>query len=138
MLDAFEQAISIDPNFANAFHGKGKAFRYLMRSEEAIAAFDKALQLNPEYLWAWRFKGDILRDLGRDEEALVAFQQALNLEPVYAIDWYNLADLAWASCRKALDKAKELGFFQEEDAKLTTFLDTAMSMIHKNKWQMPL
>jgi tetratricopeptide (TPR) repeat protein len=44
-LAAYEQAIRLDPNYANAYHGKGVALNALKRNEEADQTFEKARQL---------------------------------------------------------------------------------------------
>ncbi len=44
-LTAYEQAIRLDPNFANAYNNKGIALNDLKRYKEADQAFEKARQL---------------------------------------------------------------------------------------------
>ena len=48
-LAAFEKAIELDPNNAEAWFNKGYALAGLKRYDEAIAAFDKVQELNPGY-----------------------------------------------------------------------------------------
>ncbi|RMF28848.1 MAG: tetratricopeptide repeat protein, partial [Candidatus Nitrosothermus koennekii] len=48
-LEAFDKAIAIDPNFADAWNNKGVALAKLKRYEEALEAFDKALEINPKF-----------------------------------------------------------------------------------------
>ena len=47
-LAAYEQAIRLNPNDANAYHGKGVALSGLKRYEEAGQAFTKADKLGFE------------------------------------------------------------------------------------------
>jgi len=44
-LAAYEQAISLDPNYAAAYNHKGDVLNKLNRKEEAQQAYEKARQL---------------------------------------------------------------------------------------------
>lgn len=46
-IDAFDNAIGIDPGFARAYFGKGKAFAGLGRHELAVEAYETAASLDP-------------------------------------------------------------------------------------------
>jgi tetratricopeptide (TPR) repeat protein len=48
-----EQAISINPNLAEAWSNKGVALKELKRYDEAIAHFDQALILKPDINWLY-------------------------------------------------------------------------------------
>ncbi len=76
MLDAYDQAIRLDPTDAYAYTLKGDAFYDLERFEEALAAYEQASQLDPDNPYIYIFKGHTLNDLERYEEALAAYEQA--------------------------------------------------------------
>ena len=48
-LEALDQAIAIDPNFAYAGYNKGNMLWYMKRCDEAIGAYEKALNSDPNY-----------------------------------------------------------------------------------------
>lgn len=48
-LGAFEKAVSLDPNNAEAWFNKGYALAGMKRYDEAIAAFDQVRVINPAY-----------------------------------------------------------------------------------------
>jgi tetratricopeptide (TPR) repeat protein len=75
-LAAYEQAIRLDPNFADAYYNKGIALNELKRHEEALAAYEQAIHLNPNDAYAYNGKGIALRDLKRYKEADQAFEKA--------------------------------------------------------------
>jgi serine/threonine protein kinase len=83
-LFAYEQALSLDPNFAVACYNKGNVLYNLKRYEEALEAFKQALRVNPDHVYAYNGKGNALRNLKRHEEALEAYEQALRLDPNFA------------------------------------------------------
>jgi tetratricopeptide (TPR) repeat protein len=78
-LAAYEQAIRLDPNFADAYYNKGIALNELKRHEEALAAYEQAIHLNPNDAYAYNGKGIALRDLKRYKEADQAFEKARKL-----------------------------------------------------------
>ena len=88
-LNAYEQALGLDPNSALAYNGKGNTLRSLKRYEEALKAFEQALQLDHNYAAAYNGKGRALCGLKRYEEALMAYEQALRLDPSFASASYG-------------------------------------------------
>ena len=87
-LEAYEQAIRLDPQFADAYHNKGITLNNLQRYQEALEAYDQAIRLNPQYAPVYH-KSNTLRDPQRCEEALVAYEQAIRLNPKFAAAYYN-------------------------------------------------
>ena len=65
-IEAYERAIQIDPNDADAWFGKD-------------AALNKATDLDPKLVAARKVKGDALRALGRNSGADAAFAKAEEL-----------------------------------------------------------
>jgi len=88
-LDAYEQALHLDPSDAIAWNNKGLALGELKRYEEALTAFEQILHLGPGDAIAWQVKGFTLENLKHYEEALTAYEQAIRLDPSDAIAWNN-------------------------------------------------
>ena len=84
-IAAYEQAILLNPNYADAYINKGAALNDLKRNEEAIAAYERAIRLDPNDADAYINKGNALRDLKRYEEALAAYEQAIHFDPNSAL-----------------------------------------------------
>ena len=80
-LAAFDTAITIKPDYAEAHNGRGILFVNLNRPAEAIAGFDRAIALRPDYAEAHNNRGLVLQDLKRLDEALASFDKALALQP---------------------------------------------------------
>src|SRR2546421_5809397 len=87
-LDAYRQALFLDPNNAHAYVGRSRSLHALKRYQEALVASEQALRLDPNNTSAYTGKGDALYDLKWYEEALAAYEQALRLDPNY-VDAYN-------------------------------------------------
>jgi tetratricopeptide (TPR) repeat protein len=107
-IAAYDQALSLKPDYHQALNNKGVALSALGRKEEAIAAYDQALSLKPDYHQALyndkhkalNNKGVALDDLGRKEEAIAAYDQALSLKPGYHQALYNKGVALSALSRK--------------------------------------
>lgn len=82
-LNAFEQALQLDPGMVAAYQGKGNTLYALGRYEEAITAHEEALQRNPSCLDAYDGIGWALRRLGRYKEALVIYDRLLAQDSGY-------------------------------------------------------
>lgn len=85
-LAIYERALTLDPNNADAWAGKGFALTMLGRYNEALGAFERALAilertlaLSPNDPNIWASKSAVLRGLGRDAEADAALRRASEL-----------------------------------------------------------
>jgi len=77
-LKEFEQAIALDPGFAEAHRGLGLVLDHgFGRTEEAERSYRKALELKPVFPETQNDLGRLLARTGRYEEALAAFDAAL-------------------------------------------------------------
>jgi protein O-GlcNAc transferase len=56
----YDKALSLKPNYAEAWSNKGNTLNELKRYDEAITHYDKALSLKPDYAEAWSNKGSHL------------------------------------------------------------------------------
>ena len=56
-IDAFKKAISIKPDYADAYNNLGNALQEQGKLEEAIEAYNKALSLKPDYAEAYNNMG---------------------------------------------------------------------------------
>jgi len=80
-VTALNEALTINPNFPEAWHLRGISFGLLNRNDEALQNFDKALSINPKYADCWYNRGCCNAQLGRSDAALQDLQQAMQLNP---------------------------------------------------------
>ena len=126
-LEAFDNAIQIEPQNIDAWLGKAKSLAYMDEKNESLEAFRNILNLtnetikeNPEDTSAWQSKGIALASLGREAEATDAFERSIELlnqsllnDPKDAEAWWlkaeNLELLGRSdSALEAYDKVIEL------------------------------
>ena len=80
-LEAFNEAIKLDPEDAEAWNNKGLVLGYIGKYEEAQECFEKALTIDPELTNAWNNNGSALLYVGRYEEAIESFNRTLEIDP---------------------------------------------------------
>src|SRR5258708_7876967 len=90
-LDAYQQAIRLDPNNAIAYHNMGNSLNALKRNNEALDAYQQAIRLDPNDAIAYHNMSIILDTLKRHKEALDAYRQAIRLDPNDAIVYHNMS-----------------------------------------------
>ena len=60
-FNAYKKALTIIPNYAEAYNNMGTAFKGIGQLEDAIAAYNKALELKPNYAAICNNLGIVLR-----------------------------------------------------------------------------
>ncbi len=86
-LAAYDKALSLKPDLAEAWLGRGNVFMDRKRHDDAFAAYDKALSLKPNLEGAWLGRGDVLWNQKRYDDAFAAYDKALSLKPDLAEAW---------------------------------------------------
>ncbi len=84
-IEAYKQAIRIDPNYAVAHYNLGVAYGKHSHYNEAIEAFKQSARINPDDAAAHSSLGNAYDSLGRYNEAIQAYKQAIRIDPDYAV-----------------------------------------------------
>jgi tetratricopeptide (TPR) repeat protein len=92
-VDAFQHAIKLKPDYAEAYHKLGDAYYSLHRYEEAYDSYKKAVKANPKYVDAYISLGSLASMLGNDDEAVRALESAVRLKPKNADAQFTLGNL---------------------------------------------
>ena len=88
-IDAYNKAVWLKPDFAEAYSNRGVAKNNLGRHEEAIADLDEAIRLKPDSAEAYNNRGSAKSDLGRHEEAIADLDEAIRLQSHFAEAYNN-------------------------------------------------
>jgi tetratricopeptide (TPR) repeat protein len=123
-VEAFNKAIELDPQNADAWRLKALTLRDQGDYDEAIAAFDRAIDLDPQDTRAKVEKAGTLIIMGRHEEAAASYERAVDafedeiethaeLSNVWRYQWMGEALEALgrdSEAEAAFTRARELGY----------------------------
>jgi tetratricopeptide (TPR) repeat protein len=87
---SYEHAITLDPDYFEAWNAKADALNREGNYSEALAASGQVILLKPDYVKGWINRGFILYNLGRYEEELKAYQTAAGIDPSSPDAWFNI------------------------------------------------
>jgi predicted TPR repeat methyltransferase len=90
-LAAYDKALSLRPELAEAWLGRANVFYNSKRHEEALAACDKALALKPDLAEAWHKRGIIKVIRGNGQEGQKDCEQTVLLGASKEVVDFNLA-----------------------------------------------
>lgn len=91
-LQAYEEALRMDPLNFYAWNGKGTTLYNQGNYKKAMEAYQRATEIEPENPIVWVSAGLVLNRLQRYQQALVHFERALELDPQYVAAWNGKAD----------------------------------------------
>ncbi len=79
-LQAFEEAVKLDGNNAQAYRGIAKTYQKLKDNDKAIGNFKMATTVKPDYVEAHYELGNMYYNLKKYKDAQASFKAALNLD----------------------------------------------------------
>ena len=88
----YEEAIKLQPNYADAYYNRGNVLFAKGRIDEAIADWEKTLQIQPNDADAYTGLGNALLRKGSLHEAIANYEKALALAPE---DPHSRINIAW-------------------------------------------
>jgi tetratricopeptide (TPR) repeat protein len=88
----YEEAIKLQPNYADAYYNRGTVLFAKGRIDEAIADWEKTLQIQPNDADAHTGLGNALLRQGSLKEAIAHYEKALALAPE---DPHSRNNIAW-------------------------------------------
>jgi tetratricopeptide (TPR) repeat protein len=80
-LPYFNEAVSQDAEFAEAYYARAACRHALHQNENALADLNEALRANPEYLDAFSLRGAVLYELENWDGAYADFSRVLKKRP---------------------------------------------------------
>ena len=88
-IAAYDEAVRLKRDFAEAYNNRGIAKYALGRHEDAITDYNQAIRLKPDPAKAYINRGNVKYALGRHEDAITDYNQAIRLKPDLAKAYYN-------------------------------------------------
>ncbi len=89
-IDAFNQAIRIKPDFADAHFNRGNSYKELGHYKEAIEAYKQAISIKPDDADAHHNLGVAYGSLDMHKEAIDAYKHATRIKPDHEFAHNNL------------------------------------------------
>ena len=80
-VSAYDKAIRLNPELAEAYNNRGVAKDNLGRREDAIADYDEAIRLKPDIAEPYNNRGAVKNNLRRYEDAIKDRDEAIRLNP---------------------------------------------------------
>lgn len=112
-IAAYQQALTITPNWVEVQRELGDLFLKLERWDEAVEVYETAIGLRSDVAEVYHNLGEALLKLQRWEDAIAAYQKAIELNPEFSWSYNNLGDglrelQRWNKAASAYQKAIEL------------------------------
>jgi tetratricopeptide (TPR) repeat protein len=117
-VEAYKQAIHLNPDFAAAYQDPGYVYDELGRYKEALESYKRVIQLTPNDARIYSNMAVTCRKVGRYKEAVASCQQAINLRPDFA-EAQGVAYYKMRRSRQAIESYKlrfEVGTLLEDHA----------------------
>jgi Ca-activated chloride channel family protein len=117
-IAAYQQAVKLKKDYAEAFYNMGDAFLRSGEPKKAIEAYKQALRFKPDMAVAYNNLGTAYFSQGEYKKAINAFKEALKLNQKASNTYYNLgaAYVARGEKETALEQYKILKGFDTETA----------------------
>ncbi|MGB3510133.1 MAG: tetratricopeptide repeat protein [Microcoleaceae cyanobacterium] len=124
-LAAYDRAIQLRSDFADAWIGKGEALYRLRSYQEALNSLEMAIKYDSEREIAWGLKGSILLEMENYDKALSAYNRAIKINPNDAQLWILKAKtlVALREVEKAREAAQQAWKIQPNDPEVLSFLN---------------
>lgn len=80
-IEALNEAIKLNPQFAKAYYDRGLAYANLHNYQQEINDYNKAIELDPEYADPYGSRGMRYADLGNYQQAIKDYSKVIELNP---------------------------------------------------------
>jgi Tfp pilus assembly protein PilF len=131
-LQAYEEALRMDPDNFYAWNGKGTALYNQGNYRKALDAYQRATEIEPENAVVWVSAGLTLHRLQRYQQALVHFERALTSDLQYVAAWIGRADtqLDMNMPEEALSSYQQALTYDPKSFQAWNGLGNALSSLH--------
>jgi len=131
-IDAFDHAITLDPNFSWLWDMKADTLSETGKNSQAIIACEKALAINHCDPLAWNIKGFVLFANGQYDEAIIALDKAIHFEQKFTTPWKNKCEVL-----KKLERINDLTATIEEAKKIAPQNESFQKYLHNLTVSLP-
>src|SRR4029079_12228100 len=91
-ITSFNQAITIDPKFSQAYNQLGYAYRFADKLDDSEHAFQKYIEVTPHDPTPYDSYGELLMKRGRFDESIASYQKALSIDPNFVASYVGIGN----------------------------------------------
>jgi protein O-mannosyl-transferase len=88
-IEDFNEAIRLNPRYADALFNRGNVYASIGQYEQAVADYNEVIRLNPDYTDAYLNRGGAYSDLGRYQLALEDLNKVISMKKHFAAVFYK-------------------------------------------------
>ena len=108
-VDNFKKAISLKPEYTQAYFNLGQALKDIGQTNDAIQNYKNLLEVQPNFDQAYLSLGVAYKELGLIDEATKNFESSIDSNPNLAAAYFNLGSIGdYNFTESQLTKMKEL------------------------------
>jgi tetratricopeptide (TPR) repeat protein len=112
-INYYNKSLEINPEYQEAWRGKGDALKALKQYNQALKVYEKAIQLAPNDWQCWLGRAQVLEDMGKSQEALDSFNRTISINPNAWEAWQGKSQIQmklsqYAESLESLDKLLRL------------------------------
>jgi len=85
----YDQAIRLNPKYAEAYNNRGYAYYWSNNATQAIADYSQAIELRPNYAYAYNNRGAAYMASGHADQAIRDFDHAIQLQSDFPQAYIN-------------------------------------------------
>jgi ankyrin repeat protein/rubrerythrin len=91
-IDAFDEAVKLQPRFGEAWYAKGVAFLNMYCFSEGLLYLSEAISIDPSHAKPWYTMGLAYTHLRSGQDAIDYYKKSTELEPEMEQAWHNMAE----------------------------------------------
>jgi len=92
-VESYQKAISLDPQYIDAYMTLGRVLSSLNHKNESILCYQQVISINPENFSAYNSLGLIYRGMDKYSEAINCYTKAIELKPDFTESVFNMANV---------------------------------------------
>ena len=134
-LENLNKAITLDPDFIEAYLTRAEAYMSIGEQEKAFEDFNKAIQLDPNSADIYYTRGKVYSDLKQHEKAFEDFNQAIRLKPNFADVYFERGKVYFSTSiyQKAYEDFSKALSIDPNHTKATLYIDEIRPLLDQTE-----
>ncbi|TRU94650.1 MAG: tetratricopeptide repeat protein [Microcystis wesenbergii Mw_QC_S_20081001_S30D] len=132
-INSFNEAIRLNPNYAQAYGNRGIAYSRLQQYDKALADYNQFIRFNPNSAAAYYNRATLYDKLGDSQKAIADYDQAIRLNPNFtqAISGREMAQNKLRTPQQSISNTNALAQYFSNPTTAENFFVQAMDKYDK-------